>query len=195
VNAGCAIRKPSSEKETLIMLITKPKPTRSTPSPPPPVNADARVVAAREKAAALHERVHSAERALYAGEHADDRAGRVSRLLADPGTSLTRTPAVTIDDLRDLRAAAAEADREVERAESTVRAEYVSATLAERRERLRDLLGAAEHFYALADEEIRIDNTEASAGYAPARVVYSADREALSRLVERIRHQDAALSA
>lgn len=164
------------------MFITKPKPTRSTP---PPVGADDRVIAAREKADALHERVRIAERALYAGEQADGRAGRVSRLLANPDASLTRAPAITVDDLRDLHAAADEAEREVERVADVVRAEYVSATLPERRELMRDLLGAAEHLAALVDEKIRRDNTEAAAGYDPRRVVYSTDRENLQRLIDR----------
>jgi len=177
------------------MLITKLKPTRSTPSTPPLVGADDRVIAAREKADALHERVRIAERALYAGEQADDRAGRVSRLLADPGTSLTRAPVVTIDDLRDLRAAAAEAEREVERVVATVRAEYFSATLAERRERLLAHLAALEHLDALDAEAIRKDNTDASAGYDPSRVVFIADREHTQRRMDRIRRGVGALPA
>jgi hypothetical protein len=153
------------------------------------------VVAARATADLPRERVRDVERQLYAGERADDTAARVSRLLVDPAATLTRAPAVTPDDLRDLRAARDEADREVERAVAAVCAKRARATLAERRERMRDLLDAAEHYAAMLAEVIAADNAEAAAGYAPDRAVFFSDHEEHRRRADRIRRFAEALGA
>jgi hypothetical protein len=161
----------------------------------PLVGADPRVIAAGERLTTLGERRQAAERQLRGGSIVHDSTDRVARLLADPMATLTRAPAISEDDLRDLRAAEAEAERELERAGREVMTEFARAIRPTRRKQATELIEAAERLVDLLEAEIAFTGRMTGAGHDPVRLAFATDRDSLQRLLDRVRRAADTLSA
>ena len=169
--------------------------TTTTDTGIPIIGADPRVIAAAETVDQLRERVRAAERALYTGSSHDVGADRVATLLANPAATLTRAPTITPEDLRDLRAAAEVAGRELEITRHRVSSEYLRSILPARRERAAALLAAAEHLAELIDVKVTLSHRLDAAGHSAPRLAFPDDRATLMRLAERIRRHAETLGA